>query len=292
MEKKTVKLLAIQYASQIAQIEVNINRVEQLLLHNLQKYQADFVFLPEVWTCGWDCSSFPTCAEDIDNSTSLTMLKKIAKYFCVNIIGGSFIEKKKDGTLYNTCPIINRNGELVTTYEKNHLFSYYGCDEGKYITSGKNPIMIELDGVKLGLSICYDIRFPEIYRAYRKAGADIMVNMAAWGAEKKIPWDTMTTSRAVENQTYFVALTQTGELKNGEKNLGHSMIIDYKGAIINEINTVEGGCFAEIDLEKMYEFRKKCTILKDIKDNALSIAREYQINKDDYYLMGDGQKND
>lgn len=267
MEKKTVKLLAIQYASQIAQIEINVERAEKLLRQNLQKYTADFVFLPEVWTCGWDCPSFPACVEDIESSVSINMLKRIAKEFNVNIIGGSFIEKKNDGTLSNTCPVINRNGELVATYEKNHLFSYYGCDEGKYITAGKNPVMVKLDGIKLGLTICYDIRFPEIYRAYRKAGADILVNMAAWGASKKIPWDTMTTSRAVENQTYFVALTQTGELKNGDKNLGHSMIIDYKGDIINEINIIEGGCFAEIDLEKMYEFRKKCTVLEDIKNS-------------------------
>ena len=75
--------------------------------------------------------------------------------------------------------------------------------------------MVELDGVKIGLTICYDIRFPEIYREYRKQGADLLVNMAAWGAEKKIPWDSMTTSRAVENQAYFVALTQTGVLKDG-----------------------------------------------------------------------------
>ena len=115
------------------------------------------------------------------------------------------------------------------------------------------------------LSICYDIRFPELYRAYRKAGADILVNMAAWGASKKIPWDSMTTSRAVENQTYFVALTQTGTLKNGEKNLGHSMILDYQGDILSEINKNDGGIYAIINLETMYEFRKKCTVLNDIK---------------------------
>jgi predicted amidohydrolase len=94
-----------------------------------------------------------------------------------------------------------------------------------------------------------------------------MINAAAWGASKKIPWDTMTASRAVENQTYFVALTQTGTLKDGEKNLGHSMIIDYQGNIMNEINQEEGGIYAEIDLESMCEFRKKCTILNDIKES-------------------------
>ena len=126
--------------------------------------------------------------------------------------------------------------------------------------------MVELDGIKLGLTICYDIRFPEIYRAYRKADADILVNMAAWGATKKIPWDIMTMSRALENQTYFVALTQTGSIPDGE-NLGHSMIIDYNGNVLSEINKIEGGFTANIDLNEMYDFREKCRVIDDIRDS-------------------------
>ena len=267
MEKKEVKLLAIQMGSAIADVDKNILKVEKLLEENLSLNLADFVFLPEVWTCGWDCASFGDCAEDIEQAKSINMLKKIAQKYNTNIIGGSFIEKKKDGTLANSCPVINRKGELVCTYEKNHLFSYYGCAEGDFITAGDNPVMVELDGVKIGLSICYDIRFPEIYRAYRKAGADLLVNLAAWGASKKIPWDSMTTSRAVENQTYFVALTQTGMLKDGTENLGHSMILDYKGEILSEINKIEGGIYANIDLDEMYEFRSKCRVLDDIKES-------------------------
>lgn len=264
MEKKTkVKLLAIQLDSVIADRDENIKKAERLMEKELSQKEADFVFLPEVWTSGWDCPSFEKCAEDLDNAESVKMLQRIAKKYKVNVIGGSIILKG----MTNTCPVINRNGELVCTYDKNHLFSYYGCDEGKYITCGKNPVMVELDGVKLGLTICYDIRFPEIYRAYRKAGADILVNMAAWGASKKIPWDSMTTSRAVENQSYFIALTQTGVLRDGERNLGHSMILNYKGDILSEINEAEGGIFAEVNLEEMYEFRNKCRVLDDIKDS-------------------------
>lgn len=264
MEKKTkVRLLAIQMGSVIADLKANIEKVECLLEKELIRYAADFVFLPEVWTSGWDCPSFEKCAEDINNSESIKMLQRIAKKYSVNIIGGSIILKG----MTNSCPVINRQGELVCTYDKNHLFSYYGCEEGKFITRGKNPVMVELDGVKLGLTICYDIRFPEIYRAYRKAGADILVNMAAWGASKKIPWDSMTTSRAVENQSYFVALTQTGVLKDGTGNLGHSMILDYKGDVLSEINKIEGGIFAEVNLDEMYEFRDKCRVLEDIKDS-------------------------
>jgi len=265
-KKKKIRLLALQMGSKIGDKEENIKKVKTLLEKNLSKHSADYVFLPEVWTAGWDCPSFKNCAEEIDSAESISMLKSIAKEYNTNIIGGSVI-LKNDERYYNSCPVINKNGELVCTYEKNHLFSYYGCNEGDIITVGNNPVMVELDGIKIGLSICYDIRFPELYRAYRKAGADILVNMAAWGASKKIPWDSMTTSRAVENQIYFIALTQTGTLKDGEKNLGHSMILDYKGDILSEINKKEGGIFAEINLEEMYEFRDKCTVLNDIKDS-------------------------
>ena len=268
MEKKNeVVLLAIQMGSIIADIDANIRKVEELLESNLSLKQADFVFLPEVWTCGWECSCFKDCAENIDKSKSLSMLKRIAKKYNTNIIGGSFIENKSNGTYANTCPVINRKGELICTYEKNHLFSYYGCNEGDIITAGKSPVMVELDGLKIGLTICYDIRFPEIYRAYRKAGADLLVNLAAWGASKKIPWDSMTTSRAVENQTYFVALTQTGLLKDGTENLGHSMVLDYNGNILSEIDKIEGGIYANINLKEMYEFREKCLIMNDIKES-------------------------
>lgn len=260
------RLLGIQFESQIGSLETNINKMENLLTKNIEKYPSDFIFLPEVWTCGWDCESFPSCAEHIENSNSINMLKCFAKKYNVNIIGGSFIKKCSDNTLSNCCPVINRDGDLIATYEKNHLFSYYGCNEGNYIKAGKNPVLVEIEGVKIGLSICYDIRFPELYRAYRKANADILVNMAAWGKNKKIAWDSMTTSRAVENQSYFVALTQTGKIKDGE-NLGHSMIIDYQGNILDEINILEDGIYATIDLDEMYSFREKCTILNDIKDS-------------------------
>lgn len=267
MEKKTkIGLLAIQMESEIANLQANIEKVEKLLEESLSKISVDYVFLPEVWTVGWDCPSFIGCAEKIGESLSLQMLARVAKKYNVNIIGGSFIEKKEDETFANTCPVINRNGELVCTYEKNHLFSYYGAAEGDYITAGKCPVMVNLEGVKIGLSICYDIRFPELYRAYRKAGADILVNLAAWGATKKIPWDTMTASRAVENQTYFVALTQTGNIKDGA-NLGHSMIYDYKGDVLAEIDKREGGIYAKIDLTEMYSFRDKCRVIDDIKDS-------------------------
>ena len=179
MEKTKVRLLAIQMESAIGNVELNIETVKNLLIANLKKYGgADFVFLPELWTVGWDCPSFPPSATTLDESNAVKMLCDIAKEFNVNIAGGSFV-RKYDDKLFNTCPVINRQGKIVCIYDKNHLYSYNGDTENHYISVGSNPVMVELDGIKIGLTICYDIRFPEIYRAYRKAGADILVNMAA-----------------------------------------------------------------------------------------------------------------
>ena len=261
MEK--IKLLAVQMESVIADKYANFDKINKLLPKSTD---ADILILPELWSVGWACDKFIQCAEPINNSEVVKFLSDLAKKYNVNILGGSFVQKKED-KYYNTCPAINRKGELIATYDKNHLFSYYDDSENTYITVGENPVTVDLEGIKIGLSICYDIRFPEIYRAYRKAGADLLVNMAAWPLSRKIHWDSLTCARAVENQTYMVALTQTGTLPTGAKNLGHSLIYDFSGNVLDEITTKEGIITSELDIPAMYEFRNKCTVLKDIKPN-------------------------
>lgn len=261
MEK--IKIMAVQMEAAIADKYKNFDKVKNLIEKNTT-LDTDIIVLPELWTVGWACSRFIECAETLENSETVNFLSDIAKKYNVNILGGSFIQKYNDETYYNTCPVISRSGKLEAIYNKNHLFSYYDDSENTYITEGQNPVIVTLDGVKTGLSICYDIRFPEIYRAYRKAGADLLVNMAAWPLSRKIHWDSLTAARAVENQTYLVALTQTGTLPTGAKNLGHSMIYDYSGNILDEIDSNEGCISAVLSFAEMNDFRDKCTILKDI----------------------------
>lgn len=262
---KEINISMLQMSSVIGDVEANISKIKNIIEHQLPK-NCDVLVLPEVWTCGWACDKFIETAQNINNSSIINFLGSTAKNYNINIIGGSFIEEK-NGNFYNTCPIFDRTGKLIATYSKNHLYSYYGCDEGKYISKGDYPVMVNLDGVNYGLTICYDIRFPEIYRAYRKSGADILVNCAAWGSNKPISWEMMTKSRAIENQCYMVALTQCGHIRDNEYNLGQSRIIDYKGEEICFIVNKEGIESAKFSLEGMYQFREKCTILKDIKDS-------------------------
>ncbi len=266
---KSLSISILQMSSVIGDTNANITKVNQIVENELD-CNADVLILPEVWPVGWSCDIFQQCALDFDSNCVFDYLSNLAKKYKINIIGGSLIVKK-DANYFNLCPVFNRKGELVATYSKNHLYSYYGCDEGKYITAGESPVLVELDGVKFGLTICYDIRFPEIYRAYAKMGVDVLVNCAAWGASKPIPWEVMTKSRAVENQCFMIALTQSGKINEFESNLGESRIIDYKGEELSSIMFGEGIVCAKINLEDMYDFRKKCTILNDIKS-------EYEVN--------------
>ena len=252
-------------SSKIGDKEANTEKIRYLAERDIEK-NTDIIVLPEVWTVGWSPKHFQSSAEEITSSTTIQFLSTLAAKYSSWIIGGSIIIR--DGNkYYNTCPVINREGELVAVYSKNHLFSYYGCAEGDFIKHGKQPVMVNIDGVKVGLTICYDIRFPEIYRAYRKAGADLLVNCAAWGLNKPIPWECMTRARACENQAYMVALTQAGYIENDEWNIGHSRIIDYKGETISEIKEQkEGVMTAILDLAPMYDFREKCKCIDDIKE--------------------------
>ena len=123
MEKKTkIKLLAIQFSSIIGDVQANVQKMENLLNEQIAKHSPDIVILPEVWTCGWDCQSFHKCAEKIEDSQSLNMLKNIAIKFKTNIIGGSFIRNNIDGSYSNTCPVINKTGKICAFYEKKMAF--------------------------------------------------------------------------------------------------------------------------------------------------------------------------
>lgn len=255
----------LQISSIVGDIEANMQKVLCFLDSQLPE-NVDILVLPEVWTVGWACEKFIESAQSFPESKVISFLADIAKKYSINVIGGSFITEK-GGNYYNTCPVFDRNGNLICQYAKMHLYSYYGCDEGKYITKGDCLKLVEIEGVKYGLSICYDIRFPEVYREYAKSGADVLVNCAAWGATKSIPWEMMTKSRAIENQCYMIALTQSGKIKDSDYNLGHSRLIDFKGDEICAIFEGEGIITGTINLSLLYNFRRKAPILNDIREN-------------------------
>lgn len=265
--KSELKLSALQLNSLTGDIKANIDKVNKLVTLNMEK-DTDVLILPEVWTVGWSCEEFEKSAQTIKDGTVIAFLSGLAKKYNMYVIGGSFIRKADDGKLYNSCPVIDRDGNLVALYDKNHLYSYAECTENKYITPGEKGVIVDIDGIKTGLSICYDIRFPEIYREYRKHGVQLFINVAAWGVSKPIPWEVLTKARAIENQAFMVAITQCGPIDLANWNIGHSRIIDYMGETVAEIKSQKEGFMTyTLSTEEMEKYRSEYTILKDLKNN-------------------------
>lgn len=261
-----LKVLVVQNSAIIGNKEATLNNISRLLVpYTNEKF--DLIILPEVFSIGWDCSRFHELAESIDDSKSIDFLKEIAQEHKSLVIGGSIVLKTENSTHTNTCVVVSPKGKIITTYNKMHLFSHTGSEENKYITTGNELKLLNYGDTKIGISICYDIRFPEIYRCYSQNGAEVIINVAAWSKTKPEHWDIMHKARAIENQCFVIAANQTGLITKNEQNLGHSMIISPWGTSIAELQEEEGCLSLTIDTNLTKEFRQNFPLLKDRRDN-------------------------
>lgn len=235
----------------------NRKLVKKWAEEEVTKNSSDILVLPEMWTTAYTLSSLNEIA-DRDGEPTKCFLKKLAKTLNVNIIGGS-IANKVNGNLYNTALVYDRSGNLVYEYNKVHLVPM--LDEHHYLTGGKNPPEIfHLEGIKMGLVICFDLRFPEIIRSLALEGAQVLHIVAEWPCPRIDHWKYLQIARAIENQMYIVSSNRVGEY-NSVKFCGTSMIIDPWGEIMKEgSKTNEESIFAELDLLKVKEVRKKVPI--------------------------------
>lgn len=261
-----LKVLVVQNNPIIGNKNATLNNVDALL-SRYKNNTFDIIVLPEVFAIGWDCKNFQKKSEIIETSDTINYLKNIAIEFNALIIGGSFIQKTKENTYKNTCPIISPKGNVVSTYDKLHLFSHKDSEEDKYLTTGEELKLINYKNTKIGITICYDIRFPEIYRAYSKQGAEILINVAAWSKTKPEHWSIMHRARAIENQCIMIAANQTGKFPPNGTNLGQSMITDAWGNIIGILDEQEDCLSCEIDTNEVKELRNNFPLISNRKDN-------------------------
>lgn len=250
--------------SEIGSKRANFAKISSMIDEYYDKNQTkpDIIILPEVWTTGWYCDIFDEIAES-DNETE-AFLSDIALKYNANIIGGSYI-RKTDGVCKNTSPVILRDGNLIARYEKIHLYSPDG--EAKAVKSGSIPVIVNIEGLNIGLSICYDIRFPELFRSYINTDTppELLINMSAWPLTRKEQYSLMAASRAIENQAYFLALSQTGEIRNGVYNAGNSLLVHPMGCRIVQLDENEGYIFDTIDIKEVQKVRGEFPNLENRK---------------------------
>lgn len=233
--------------------EKNRHKVKEWLEAVVAKERPDIAVLPEMWTTAYTLSQLEELA-DCDGEPTVGFLQQMAKEYRIDIIGGSVANRKEDG-FYNTALVVDRNGTLVYQYDKIHLVPM--LDEPRYLTGGKNRAAVfELNGVKMGLIICYDLRFPELARKLALAGAQVLHVVAEWPSARKDHWKALQLARAIENQMFVISSNRVGH-HDGVDFAGTSMIIDPWGnAMKTGSEDKEETLAAEIPLELVTQIRK------------------------------------
>lgn len=262
-----IRVLTLQFNPIIADKKANFEKIKALLEKNIS-FKPDIVVLPEMFNIGDDHKYFQEMAEIISEGETSAFLSNTAKLFNTNIIGGSFPEISENGKYKNTCCVYDRLGRLVTKYSKIHMFSYYGSKEGEFLESGDKAIIANLDVGKVGLAICYDLRFPELFRSLIYSGAEIIAIPSAWPYSRLEHWNILSKARAIENLCYVITSNQCGNTTPLRTNAGYSSIINPWGEIVACAVEEEGVAMTEIDLSSVAQLRNEFKVLEDRNLNA------------------------
>lgn len=241
-----MKISLLQFKSELGAVDKNFDTAHRLI--NSAK-NSDVIILPELWTTGYYPSPIENFS-DVEGKRTAEFICATARKNNLNIVGGSTIAES-DGKFFNRCIVANRQGKIVATYDKAHMFTF--ADEGKVFTAGKNLVTVELDGVKCGLAICYDLRFPEFIRKLALTGIEILFIPAAWSLRRLTPRQILTKARAIENQIFVVFANSAGK----------SEIVNPLGEVIAESQTSEEILTADIDLKFRAEVISSMNLLAD-----------------------------
>ena len=250
----------------VASIQLNIvweSRQENL--HRVEKFiqqakadACDLVVLPEMFNSGFsmNCAVVAECPDGLSSQK----LSELAKKHHINIIAG--LTEINNNLASNIALMINREGMIKAKYIKNYPFSPVGEDKS-YVT-GNQQVVFEIDGVKASVFICYDLRFPELFRKVAKQVQMIFV-IASWPETRQDHWQTLLKARAIENQCFIVGVNRIGKDGNGVKYIGGSQVFDPSGVNLSRAGKEQEYLVTELDLSKVNKLRQELPFLQDIK---------------------------
>lgn len=233
---------------------------------------AQLVALPEYFCLlGRRDTDKLALAEDAGHGPIQAFLAETARAHGIWLIGGTLpIKAGNDATessrALNRCPVYGPDGSAVGHYDKMHLFAYdngrESYDEGRTLCAGGRPTVVQTGSLRVGLSVCYDLRFPELYRALMTPPCDLIVVPSAFThTTGQAHWEVLLRARAIENQCYVLAPAQGGQHANGRRTWGHSMLIDPWGAVVDVLPEGEGVVIGEVDAERLAQVRTQLPAL-------------------------------
>ena len=257
----------IQINCETNQYNSNFQKVKKFL-ENLPITERHLVVLPELWTSGFTNKLSQAYQENLNIIESL---KSIASSRNL-VITGSYIINENDN-YFNQLIVLGPDKNQLSHYNKNHLFPQ--LSETKYFTKGNKLSILEIWGIKIGMAICYDLRFPEIFRSYAFYKTEICILPAQWPEKRIDHFKTLLQARAIENQMIMISSNVCGKIQNTNFG-GHSSIIDHLGKMRAQIIDSEMEASTKINLSDLYKWRKDFPVLKDIN---LKEEQQMQIYK-------------
>lgn len=252
-----MRVIILQYDVYYGDVEKNLNKVKALF-EEAELQEDDVVVLPEMWTSGYDLENIGDhAAKELEPVK--TEIAELARKYSVNVVAGS-IPNEVEGEIYNTAFYIDKTGEQQHQYSKMHLVPM--LNEPDFLAGGKDTSeTFELLGEKAGLVICYDLRFPELFRDLVLQEAKVIFVVAEWPLARKDHWLTLLRARAIENQCYIVASNNIGTQDNGTTFAGNSVVYNPFGeALVQGTTEQEEILKAEIDLAYIDEVRRDIPI--------------------------------
>jgi predicted amidohydrolase len=252
----TLTLSLGQMNVQLGDPAANLERVRAWTAEAARRGSA-LVLFPELWSTGYDLEHWERHASPPGEGI-FVKLAELAREHRI-AIGGSVLEARS-GRAYNAFALFDAGGTLSATYRKTHLFRL--MDEEKWLAPGERLELVEADWGLTGLGICYDLRFPEMFRHYALRGARLVLLPAEWPARRAYHWQTLLRARAIENQMFVAGCNRVGESK-GEVFGGGSAVIDPWGEAVVEGGSGETLLTAEIDLAQADAVRKKIPVFED-----------------------------
>ena len=231
---------------------------------------AELLLLPEMFPTGFSLDTSAT-AEPPDGPTP-RFFRELARELDMMVIGGFVLEKAGEKPR-NVSLAVDRAGNDLALYEKIHLISLLGEDES--YAPGENAVLFDAGDFRASCFICYDLRFPELFRSVVDECGLLMV-IASWPTERQMHWDTLIRARAIECQCYVMAVNRVGE-GGGYNFTGGSVIIDPYGRVIADAGSEEGLIIADIDSRVVSEARSSMPFLKDRKKRLFAAAAEFEI---------------
>jgi deaminated glutathione amidase len=251
----------------------NIEKTERLVARAAAT-GADVVLLPEKWNAIGDAATLHANAEPLEGGESVEAMASWARTHGITLVGGSITEHREGREkLSNTSIVFDPDGEIVGLYRKIHMFDVevggLVYRESEAEEAGEEPVVVRGEGWPIGLSVCYDVRFPELYRILALEGAELVTVPAHFTLYTgKDHWHVLLRARAIENQCYVAAAAQIGETRPGRPSYGRSVIVDPWGIVLAEAPDEETVISAEVDRAHLREIREKLPSLANRQPGA------------------------